>query len=152
MEYLQAEISMKNQHMKKRIFLAAAAFLYVCNGMSQVKKAIPPAPPPPPPTAVESVEAPPPPPVQAPAPVPDDYKDFLSRNPSVKSIAWLKDNKVRVQLKSGTEEVYDLGNKQDTEKFTARYGALPEAPPPPPPAPAKPPKAPKAPQAPIKLN
>jgi hypothetical protein len=139
--------------MKKRISLAAVAFFTVCFAMAQTKKEKvqpPPAP------SVEAIEAPPPLAKAPEAPVPpvsvempDDYQDFLSRNPSVKSIARTKSNVVHIYLKSGAEEVFDLDKIEEGEKLTAKYGKLPTAPPPPPPAP---PAAPKAPKDPKKLS
>ncbi|HEU4633833.1 MAG TPA: hypothetical protein VFS22_07610, partial [Flavisolibacter sp.] len=74
-----------------------------------------------------------------------EYQAFLKRNPGVKSIGWSGNKMVRIHLKSGKEEVYDLKDKGQVQNMESKYGKLPQAPPPPPvpPAPAVPPKAPK---------
>jgi hypothetical protein len=58
----------------------------------------------------------------------------LKRNPTVKGLGWQQENRVRVRLKSGKEEVYNLNNKDEAAKLKNKYGELP-APPPPPPRP-----------------
>src|SRR5215204_4836210 len=87
----------------------------------------PPAPPAPP--KVEVKHVPPPPPPAAP-----DYKAFLKRNPEVKNVSWLKDgHSVRIYLKSGETETYNLASEEEAKKLQNKYGKLPVAPPPPPP-------------------
>jgi hypothetical protein len=83
-----------------------------------------PEPPPPPP--------PPPPPAKPTAPkkvdYPKDYTDFLNRNLDVKSIGW-SEEKIRIRLKSGMHEEYDLNNKEQMEQVKNKYGELPAPPP-----------------------
>lgn len=96
-----------------------------------------PPPPPPPPKMVKP--APPKPPA---APV-DDYAAFMSRNKNVINLSWNEDgNTVRIQLKSGKEEVYNLADHNQKQKAETLYGKLPVAPPPPPAPPAPPPPPP----------
>jgi hypothetical protein len=101
------------------------------------------APPPPPPVAQQSEmavppapPAPPVPPVKANKLYPGgDYEAFIHRNPQVEELSWSDEGKtLRVQLKDGSEETYNLDNKEEATKARLRYGKLP-APPPPPPAP-----------------
>lgn len=71
-------------------------------------------------------------------------KNFLKRNPSVKSIHWKEKGTVLVlTTKSGATETYQLNKKETMTAFTRKYGGLPVAPPPlppvPPPAPPVPP-------------
>jgi hypothetical protein len=81
------------------------------------------------------------------APVPtteelsDDYKEFLKRNPTVRSLGWTKKS-VIVKLKNGKEEQYDLSNEEIRNQAENKYGEFPPPPPPPPVAPPPPPKAP----------
>ena len=82
--------------------------------------------------------------------MPDDHKAFLKSNPGVKNIEWSENNVVRIRLKSGKTEVYDLDDKEQAQRLESKYGKLPVAPPPPPPIvelqkipPPPPPKAPK---------
>ena len=83
-------------------------------------------PPPPPVPAVENLTPPP--------SVHDDYKSFLKRNPSVKSLGWLANgSSVRIRLKSGKEELYNLNSEKEIAVLNRKYGRLPIAPPPPPP-------------------
>lgn len=99
------------------------------------------APPPPPPEVIKKEIPPPPPPKvemeRFSSPDVADYKEFLKRNPTVKSIGWMENNHVRLHLKSGKEEVYDLNNEEQAKQLKTKYGELP-APPPPPPAPKAP--------------
>ena len=121
--------------MKKSI-LVAAAVLAGSITFAQKKMKQPPPPPPPPP--IENLKEVPPPPPPPKVELSKDYKDFLQRNPTVKGLSWSKENKVRVHLKSGKEEVFDMNNKEDVEKLKNQYSELPTPPPPPPPAPKKP--------------
>jgi len=123
--------------MKKSIFLVAAVLAGQVLFAQQKKEKSPPPPPPPRVIDVRDIPPPPPPPRQS-----DWIKDenaFLKRNPSVKSIGW-SENKIRLHLKSGKEEVYDLNNKEEMENFRKQYGELPAPPPPPPPKAAAPKK------------
>ncbi|MGZ8545124.1 MAG: hypothetical protein ACXWV0_07490 [Flavisolibacter sp.] len=111
---------------------------------SQQKNELVAPPPPPEPPKVESPAPPPMPPKPAPPPV-DDYGDFMKRNKNVKSLGWSDDgNTMRVHLKSGKEDVYDLGDRAQKQKAESIYGKLPIAPPPPPapPSPKMPPPPP----------
>lgn len=143
----------------KGIFVALALLATSATFAQQEKEKQPPPPPPPPPKVVDVKEvhpapAPPPaPPVVAlteAQPVPPEppirpeenssnsYYGFLKRNPTVKSLDW-SDDSVRIRLKSGKDEIYDLKNAEEAQKFKDKYGELP-APPSPPPAPPKAPK------------
>jgi hypothetical protein len=136
----------KNQFMKKRFFVVVA-LLAGSVTFAQEKKTKQ-SPPPPPPKIVDVKEVhPPPPPPKAPPPpkviregFPSsnnaDYQEFLKRNPTVKGIGWSED-KVRIHLKSGKQEVYNLKSKEDVLNLKNKYGELPEPPPPPPPPPPK---------------
>jgi hypothetical protein len=137
MEFFISDVSSKNQVMKKSIFVAVAVL-----GASAVfaqKKEKQPPPPPPPPVVIVNEAPPPPPPPKAKEALPKDYQAFLKRNPTVKGIDW-NNSKVRIRLKSGKEETFDMNNKEDVERLKNQYGELPAPPPPPPPPPA--PKAP----------
>lgn len=126
--------------MKKSILVAAAV---LAGSITFAQKKMKQAPPPPPPPPIENLkEVPPPPPPPPKAELPKDYKDFLQRNSTVKGLSWSQENKVRIHLKSGKEEVFDMNNKEDADKLKNQYGELPAAPPPPPP----PPPAPKKPR------
>jgi hypothetical protein len=117
--------------MKKRT-LVAVALLASSMAFAQQKKEKQ-APPPPPPPVVDVVHVPPPP---APPPPPEkpneEYNVFLKQHPEVKGIAWSNDA-VRIHLKSGKEEVYDMKNETEVKKLRETYGELPTPPPPPPP-------------------
>lgn len=125
--------------MKKKFFLAMAV-LATSVALAQQKKLKQPPPPPPPPV-VDVKEIPPPPspptPMNPPSKtkmsLPKDYQAFLKRNPDVKSIDW-NNNEVRIRLKSGKEETYDLNNEEEAKKLKDKYGELPVPPPPPPPS------------------
>jgi hypothetical protein len=127
--------------MKKR-FLVAAAILTASASFAQQKKQPPPPPAPPPVMDVRAVPPPPPPPPVTPdkqkADLSKDYRAFLKRNPTVKSIGWSQD-KVHIHLKSGKKEVYNLNDTEQMQHLKDKYGELPVTPPPPPP----PPKAPE---------
>lgn len=67
-----------------------------------------------------------------------NYKAFLRRNPSVKSIAWAKQEKAPtaiIRLKNGKLERYRLLDAMEMQAASAKYGRLPA---PPPPVPVKP--------------
>jgi len=142
MEKNRASVLSKNQCMKKR-FLVAVTILAASVSFAQQKKQ-PPPPPAPPKVNLDKFVPPPPPPPPPKAPakermdLPTDYQAFLKRNPTIKNLTW-SENKVRVHLKSGKEEVYNLNDKEEMENLKEKYGELPVAPPPPPP----PPKAPE---------
>lgn len=65
--------------------------------------------------------------------LPADYRDFLKRNPTVKSVGWMKDEEVIIRLKSGAEERYQLHDELSVKEAEMKYGKLPATPPPPPP-------------------
>lgn len=115
--------------MKKR-FLVAIAISTVSLSFAQQKQKQSP-PPPAPPAVMDVREVPPPPPPPKAPDVPKDYQVFLKRNPTVKALGWSK-NKVHIHLKSGTEEVYRLDDKQQMQQLQNKYGKLLIAPPPPP--------------------
>ena len=115
--------------MKKRIFVALALLAGSVTFAQQKKEKQPPPPPPPPPLVVDVKDIPAPP--EAPRPK-KDYDEFLKRNPTVKAINWSNDE-VRVRLKSGKEEVYDMKNEEEVKKLKNKYGEWPSPPPPPPP-------------------
>ena len=132
----------KNQFMKKRILVALAIFTASVSFAQQKKQVQPPSPPPPPEVRLDKFTPPPPPP-KKPAPPKvvrerfssannGDYQAFLKTNPTVKGIGW-SENKVRIHLKSGKQEVYDLNNEKDVLDLKSKYGELPAPPPPPPP-------------------
>jgi hypothetical protein len=129
---------LKQKPIMKKRFLVALAILTASISFAQQKKA-PPPPPAPPPPKVNNEKFRFPPPIVYPDGLPDDYKAFLKRNPTVKSLGW-SENKVHIHLKSGKEEVYNLNNEAEVRKLENKYGGLPMSPPPPPP----PPKAPKS--------
>ena len=74
---------------------------------------------------------PPPPPVNF-------MKEFLKRNPEVKSVSWTLKNEegqnlMFIHRKDGKMEEYNLADQKELDKAVAKYGELPVAPPPPPP-------------------
>ena len=129
---------MKNQFMKKSIFISIAVLIGSLV-FAQQKKEKPS--PPPPPLVLDAKDITPPPPPKIVEHVPsagnEDYKAFLKNNPSVNSVSW-SENKISIHLRSGKEEVFDLNNKEQMEQFKQKYGELPVPPPPPPPPPARP--------------
>lgn len=129
MELQEHGISFQNQcMMMKKITVVFAALLLSATAFSQSKKAKA-APPPPPPPRVEMKDlAPPPPPEPAAPAIKDDA--FFKRNPNVKGL-WIEDETVTIELKSGSSETYDLGNKEEAQQLEKKYGKLPEPPPPP---------------------
>ena len=125
----------KNQFMKKRI-LVAVAILAGSVTFAQQKKVKEPPPP-----VADVKEVPPPPPSKPKAPPKiqvehfsspgnADYQAFLKRNSAVKGLGW-SENKVRIRLKSGKEEVYELNNAGQMQELKNKYGELPVPPPPP---------------------
>ena len=87
-------------------------------------KNIPPPPPPAPP--VQNLTLPPP-------SIDNDYRSFLKRNPLIKSLGWSANGSIiRIRLKSGKEEVYNLNSEKEITVLKGKYGRLPIAPPPPP--------------------
>lgn len=134
MENLFTGVLGKNQIMKKSIFIALAV---LAGSTVFAQKKLKPPPPPPPVANVKELPPPPPPP-----PAPDQLsasKVFFDHNPDVKSID-RNNNEVRIRLKSGKEEVFDLNKVEDAKKLKDKYGEL-QAPPPPPAPPA--PRSPK---------
>lgn len=148
----------KPGYMKKTFLVAGFALALTLAASAQSNRKAPP-PPPKPPTppaeAVHDVPPPPPPPPMAPPPpppmpttlsketiagLPQDYQDFLKRNPSVGSVNWHEES-VFVVLRNGEVEQYSL-NEEGIKQAEGKYGKLPQAPPPPPP-----PKAPKPPKS-----
>ena len=126
--------------MKKVLLLPAMLAGILVFGQKK-EEAVPPPPPPAPPELITPAK-PPKPPKPAPPPV-DDYGAFMKRNKNVKSLGWSDEgNTLRIRLKSGKEEVYDLDDKTQKQKAETLYGKLPMAPPPPPEAPAPPPPPP----------
>jgi hypothetical protein len=63
--------------------------------------------------------------------LPQDYTNFLKRNPTVKAIAWKTDS-VIIILKSGKTEAFVLNNENSVASAEKKHGKLPVAPPPPP--------------------
>ncbi len=136
--------------MKKAFLAAGFAIAVTISASAQSKKKEPPPPPEPPKPPVEIVDSIPPPP---PPPtilnddeiveLPEDYQEFLKRNPSVGSVHW-NDNAIVIVPKKGKAERYVLDDN-GIRQAEAKYGKLPQAPPVPPPPPV-PPKAPRAPK------
>ncbi|MGN6401059.1 MAG: hypothetical protein ACTHMD_11435 [Flavisolibacter sp.] len=129
--------------MQKTVLVAFALLTASVSFAQQKKHKQPPPPPPPPVVKLDKLAAPPPPPHKPPPPpkvtrehLPSpsnaDYQAFLKANPTVKSIGWSED-KVRIHLKSGKDEVYHLNNEADMLTLKNTYGELPAPPPPPPP-------------------
>jgi hypothetical protein len=63
---------------------------------------------------------------------PQELSEFLKQNPTVQTVHWKNSRIIRVQLKNGKEEAYDLSTKERRDRFLAKYHAIPKAPPPPP--------------------
>jgi hypothetical protein len=108
--------------MKKNFLLLAAGVFAGSIAFAQ-KKA-----PPPPPRVDLTHFTPPPPPA-----LPDDYQDFLKRNPTVDHLSWSEGKTVHVYLKNGAKETYQLNTQAGKGKAEQLYGQLPTPPPPPPP-------------------
>ena len=113
--------------MKKIIFLALTAFSGLISSAQQKQT----KPPPPPPKVNVDKFVPPPPPPKEPSKN-RDYQGFLKSNPTVKRLAWANQNTVRIYLKSGKLEAYDLKKEKDVQTVKNKYGELPIAPPQPP--------------------
>ncbi|WP_242923497.1 M56 family metallopeptidase [Pontibacter liquoris] len=124
---------------------------------------VPPPPPPAPETAPArqavsvTAELPPPPPPVSQDPnepfifspanegyyqnnLPEDYKAFLKRNPTVKQVGWKFNNRkdytlesLVIFLKSGKTEAFDFDQNHRVPAAEAKYGELPQLPAPPPP-------------------
>ena len=132
MEFFCSCVLGKNQCMKKRIFIAVAILTSSIAFAQQKKEKQPPPPPPPPPVLnVKDVPPPPPPPPKAPPKPNKEYDAFMQRNPAVKNIGW-SDDEVRIRLKSGKEEIYNMKNEEEVQKLKNKYGELPAPPSPPP--------------------
>jgi hypothetical protein len=91
--------------------------------------------------------------VNSPNGLPEDYKAFLKRNPTVGKVLWfweqelpLKVVQLKVLLKSGVQETYNWTSKTEVARAEKKYGKLPWPAPPvakydvPPPVPARPEK------------
>jgi hypothetical protein len=140
----------------KKTFLSLTAVLFttglVMAQQAEKKSPTPPPPPthefsttpPPPPPPVAQVEMVVPPPPPPPPPVinkhiADEQNAFMKRNPQVHGLSWSDEGKtLRIQLRDGREESYDLNNAEDAQKAERVYGKLPVPPPPPPAPPAVP--------------
>ena len=60
----------------------------------------------------------------------EEFNSFMKRNSDVKQVYWIHSpSKLKVQLKDGTEEIYDLTNRESKKRAENKYGALPSAPP-----------------------
>ena len=116
--------------MMKNIFVAIAA-LAGSVAFTQQKQTKPPPPPkvnlekfvPPLPKQPSKVRA-----EHLASPNNPDNKEFLKRNPTVKRITWAYKNTVRIYLKSGKQETYDLKKEKDRQNLKNKYGELPVAP------------------------
>ena len=63
----------------------------------------------------------------------EGFNSFIKRNADVKNVYWLNTPlRLKVQLKDGTEETYDLTNSESKKRAENKYGVLPFAPPTPP--------------------
>ncbi|QCR23402.1 M56 family metallopeptidase [Pontibacter sp. SGAir0037] len=89
--------------------------------------------------------------------LPQDYKAFLKRNPTIEKVGWKFDNEqdfnlqsIVIYLKSGGSEVYNYSDSKSIATAKSKYGELPNLPPPPPPVPAKEELPPPPPPAPSK--
>jgi len=64
---------------------------------------------------------------------PSGIKDFKKRNSDVKQVYWRHSPlKIIIELKDGTEEVYNLEKTESKDRAIKKYGKLPIAAPPPP--------------------
>ena len=127
--------------MKKTIFSLTAVLMASGMLMAQQNKKTVPTPPPPPPLVekAEMAVPPPPPPPMIKKVEHNEENSFARRNPQVEGLSWTGDGStVVVHLKNGSEERYNLENKEEAEKARLRYGKFPAPPPPPPPVPAPP--------------
>jgi hypothetical protein len=139
--------------MKKTLTGLIAVVIISAAAYAQSEKQIKPPPPPPPPK-IEKKELPPPPPPPTNTLIDEKIKveeppviiikgkmanEFYNRNPSVTEIS-RKGNIITLKKKDGTEEKYDMSNKEEDKSFTDKYGVSPIPLPPPPPAPPKPKK------------
>ncbi|WP_162051680.1 M56 family metallopeptidase [Pontibacter pamirensis] len=71
---------------------------------------------------------------------PEDYKNFLKKNPEVDRVGWIirekgdsPENTIIMFFKSGGSEIYDLNDEKSISTVENRYGKLLKLPPPPPP-------------------
>jgi hypothetical protein len=129
----------------KKTFLSLTAVLFTTGLVmaQETEKKAPPSPPPPPVVQVDMIAPPPPSPPPPPARMKkgllDDHDVFMKRNPQVQGLSWSDEGKtLRIQLRDGREESYDLNNAEDAQKAERLYGKLPVPPPPPPAPPALP--------------
>jgi len=128
--------------MKKKFFcLPFIVFAFsAAVGQNRKEKLQPPPPPEPPKADIKHFPPPPPPivtvkhfPPPLPDLLPDDYKNFLERNPEVKGLGWTKNGHVvRVYSKDGKMQSFSLEKEEDVKKFNVKYGELPVPPSPPP--------------------
>jgi hypothetical protein len=123
--------------MKKTIISLTALLMASGMLMAQQNKKTVPTPPPPPPLvekAEMAVPPPPPPPPMVKKVEHNEENSFARRNPQVEGLSWTENGStVVVHLKNGSEERYNLENKEEAEKARLRYGKFPAPPPPPPP-------------------
>jgi hypothetical protein len=132
----------------KKTFLSLTAVLFT-TGLVMAQQTEKKAPPPPPPVVQVEMPAPPPPPPLPPPGIKKDisaeHNGFMKRNPQVQGLSWSDEGKtLRIELRDGSEESYDLNNAEEAQKAERLYGKLP-APPPPPPAPPTVPALPEKP-------
>jgi hypothetical protein len=134
----------------KKTILSLTAVLFT-TGMVMAQQTEKKAPPPPPTVdQVELVAPPPPPPPPPPTArmkkeISGEQHAFMKRNPQVQGLNWSEEGKtLRIELRDGKEESYDLNNAEEVQKAERLYGKLP-APPPPPPAPPEVPALPEKP-------
>jgi hypothetical protein len=107
--------------MKKTLTVLAALLITgILAANAQSKKEIPP-PPPPPEKLISPCTA-----------EPATWNTLYRLNPSVANSS-REGNKIRIRLKNGTKEEYDLNNEAEKKGFIEKYGVIPVPPPPPPP-------------------
>jgi hypothetical protein len=110
--------------MKKALTVLATLLITgILTANAQSKKEIPPPPPPPPPP--EKLISPG-------TAEPATLSTFYRLNPSAANISW-EENKIRIRLKNGIREEYDLTIEAEKKIFIEKYGVIPVPPPPPPP-------------------
>lgn len=139
MERRGSHILFQNQCMKKNFCLGLLALMGVSLTMAQNshKRPTPPPPPPPPVLTLNPVQPLPPSPPEPPSIQVISKEDhrFLQQHPEIQSMEWT-DNKLRLHLKSGADESYQMDLREDQQKWATKYGGrLPVPPPPPPPPP-----------------
>ena len=120
--------------MKKIVAIAASLVLVVISANGQTGKKEPPPPPPKPKEEVKykivkDEELKKPPVIKVTGKMADE---FYTRNPSVSDIS-RQGNVIKLKMKDGTSEKYDMRKKDEDKNFTEKYGVSPIPPPPPPP-------------------